>query len=609
MFERFRAAAWHIFRDVLQPVGFDRFMTGKKIIIKDRRLAALYNVSSLGVWCYVLWNLFVSKQFLESALPLGSTTHWVGTSQPADMTFNAQGKRGNGNVVVASGYSDAVGKMLTWIESNNNSFGYCGNSDYNFEYSSAWTYGPYTCKSKPSSKMWFKSSDELFFELSQERSNRRSFVPSAGVASDADCKKAFSIAGLICLNDGAYYSWPERRCVCSETSYEFNIGLEHLSVEFYHSYTSAYAEKVASGTWSRPRTIVRLSDCVETSEGSCDLMEINKGDALSFPLQTLLSLMRVDLDGDACDQDGGTEDNKVNNICPKVRVTGMTISAALSYYNFAQQSSAFSVSEGEPVAILKLRPTLTWTSRGNDISDHPEPSWRNANGVSEAEESTNQYRYGIKVIFTASSGSIGRFDVYTTINILVQGFVLINMANFCTAMVAKHLLGYTSYTYKSAINEKLSFNRELGRFALHSLLASELFKQIDADRSGSLDVEELFDKLAEVLKFTLEPHEIRACTQAVFDLMEAHVAHGESERGAQLPDFIDFLSDDRVTLKTLRAMTRTKAGSVTSNVVMRLGSVMYANTVRQSHKVHKVEDLESAEFESVNSIQPRSLGA
>jgi len=476
------------------------------------------------------------------------------------MKFNADGYCNGACGVAAEGYYDAVEKTRNLIQRSDNNFGYCGNSRYDFNYSEQWTYGPFTCTFADFEEVWSKTVDTMFFTTAEARTESRSFTAPEGSVDDAGCHAAFASMSLECPGGSAKYSSARGRCVCTETVHDFKVAIEHASVVFDHSFTSMYGLDLKSASGVLPRTIVRLADCRVTSEGACDLMEFKKGDTIMIPVQTMLSNLGVDLDGNSCDQNGGLPSNRVGNVCPKVRVSGMQIDVSLAYYNFNQHHTTWGLGLGsdDPVCIMEIAPKLTWTSLGNQISYNSHPVWANSRDVRDASESTNRYRYGIRLNFKGGFGKISKFSFSTLCNTLVQGMFLLFISKKITLWVATHCFGTVSNTYSAVIEERLTFAKEAARFACQALSAYACFKSIDVNEDGVLSKDELFHKLSQVLASThFQPEAIQKLTEAVFEVLdtrgeESGLLKKDVGRSIDLLEFVDILTEDKISIDTLR---------------------------------------------------------
>jgi hypothetical protein len=448
------------------------------------------------------------------------------------MSFDASGKCSSPCGELTN-YSKALSNMRKWAKEATppGHYGYCNNEDYSFTYSDTWVYGPFSCGFKPSAEVWFKTTDSLFVTTAEERTEERSFLAADGANTPSDCVNAFSAAGLAC--PGALYDDDLGRCRCSETFFEFPAAVEHLAIEFDHGFTSEYQGTEESGASFLPRTIVRQLDCEVEEEGSCDLFSFPKETRPHLPIKTLLSKMGIDLDGNSCNQTGGQHVNAVNGVCPKVRVTGMQLELYMSFYNYNQhEPGGFTLNldeDNDPVCIIEVSPTLKWTSMGNDIVYNRDAPWRSAAAVDDASDLSNRYRYGVTVLFKSRAGKISRFDMFSLISTLLEGVVLLHVASFLTTEVAKYLMPPVSKTYNAIINEKLSFTKELAKYACQTLSALQTFKAMDKDNTGLLRETELEAGMTEVLGTEMNPFQIRACTESVFEICDTQTGNSASE--------------------------------------------------------------------------------
>eukprot|EP00401_Gymnodinium_catenatum_P005994 CAMPEP_0117539470 /NCGR_PEP_ID=MMETSP0784-20121206/43001_1 /TAXON_ID=39447 /ORGANISM="" /LENGTH=521 /DNA_ID=CAMNT_0005336097 /DNA_START=205 /DNA_END=1770 /DNA_ORIENTATION=- len=493
------------------------------------------------------------------------TAHWASTVAKSDFKFNANGKcASNENCGEVTGYGNALQQMFDWNEASNGSWAYCGNADYNFQYSDEWIYGPYTCAWLSSSELWSKTSDALFYNTAMETTLTRSFVAPSDVTDASGCTAAFAAANVPCFG-GASYAL--RRCTCASTAFDFFAGVEYMAIGFEHSFDSVLSREIDTAKGHKPRTVIRNNSC---DSPECDIYDFPAGRDIKFSVAELLQKLHIDVDGSTCNQNGGSENNAVNNVCPKIRVTGMTIFFYISYYNEGQADVKDSIGD-EPIAVIRLDPRITWTGLGNDIHVNSEPTWANPPVLVDAKETINRYRYGIKIVFEGSQGKISKFDVFLLLNTLLQGAVMVQIARMITTVVAKHALGLQSKTYKAVIDEQLSFPKEFARFACQTLIAHETFKAIDSDAGRSISMFELEAMLREALQEELNETEVHACTKALFEVADTRgVGRGlfkksakrawaaEKERGIDLVEFIGMLTDDRFSFDTLKFAIQSK---------------------------------------------------
>ncbi|CAE8635491.1 unnamed protein product [Polarella glacialis] len=372
--------------------------------------------------------------------------------------------------------------MYGWLNSSaTGSFAYCNNNNYDFVWSPEWGYGPYACAFQPFEELWTKMTEGLFFTTSMLSTKSKCFDVSGGVHTSDACDTEFAAANLSCTA-GSYYR--VGTCCCDEAAYTFPVAAEHMSMEFEHGFSSTYAQHIPSGKAYLPRTIFRLKSCIETKLGSCDILEVPQGNLVTLPLQALFKLLAIDLDEDSCTQNGGRATDLVDGKCQKARVGGMKIELGISYYNFDQNAA---LKDDDPLCIIDLDPTLTWTDIGSVIIIDSEPLWAEGTGLKNAMQSVSQERQGVKITFSDKGGKIGRFNYVYLLNVLVNAVVLMGVADVVASLIAKFGLGKKSQMYNAAINERLSFSRELARFSAQALVAKNCFNSIDTDGDGTLE--------------------------------------------------------------------------------------------------------------------------
>jgi hypothetical protein len=290
-----------------------------------------------------------------------------------------------------------------------------------------------------------------------------------------------------------------------------------------------YATEVPTGQGKRPQTTIRKANCLETTEGSCDLFEFNAGADIRISIRQLLSKLGVDLDRDACVQTGGQASNAVEDVCPTVRLIGMQLEFSVEYFNFEMQhgGGGISLSESQPAAIISVAPKLVWNSLGNDVRRIDNPTWAQGKTLSDPYETVNNYKYGITIVFKDGTGRIGKIDPFEFMNTILQVVVLLGVAKTVTTFVARFLMGAKSRTYNAAINEHMSFRRELSRFTCQALIANLSLRRVDEDGDKVITEKEMVDNMGCFYTKCLGINNTEACARACIDILQGH----ESEAG------------------------------------------------------------------------------
>jgi hypothetical protein len=168
----------------------------------------------------------------------------------------------------------------------------------------------------------------------------------------------------------------------------------------------------------------------------------------------------------------------------------MELHISVAYYNDGGDAKK------DAHAIVTLDPKIQWTSQGNDVSITSELL---SNRKNSFRETTNRYRYGVRIIFETGQGAISMFDWPTLISNIVQSIVLFSTVAVFVSYVAQYCCGVPSKMYHAAIREELSFSREVARFTCQALIARTTFEHIDSSDNGSISKAEMQSTLTRTL--------------------------------------------------------------------------------------------------------------
>ncbi|CAE8589172.1 unnamed protein product [Polarella glacialis] len=230
----------------------------------------------------------------------------------------------------------------------------------------------------------------------------------------------------------------------------------------------------------------------------------------------------------------------------------MHIELGISYYDFDQNAA---LKDDDPLCIIELDPTLTWTDIGSVVIIDSEPLWAEGTGLKNAIQSVNQGRLGVMITLADKGGKIGRFNYVYFLNVLVNAVVMMGVADVIASLIAKFGLGKKSQMYNAAINERLSFSSELARFSAQALVAKNCFNAIDTDGDGTISQKELAEELKDVLNNEMDDEGVAAAARAVFRVLD-HGASSEEQVGEDstisLFELIETMQNDRLTWADLK---------------------------------------------------------
>jgi len=122
----------------------------------------------------------------------------------------------------------------------------------------------------------------------------------------------------------------------------------------------------------------------------------------------------------------------------------------------------------------------------------------------------------------SSSGNLGVFSLFSLIDALVAGAVLLSVAQVIVTYLALYALGLSSMLYMEYMRESVNWRKEYARFAAQSLVAGNTFMKFDTNHSDELDRVEIYKYLCEVLEKILDKKHIACLTDFL-------MRHGESE--------------------------------------------------------------------------------
>ena len=508
------------------------YLTEKRTLIRDWRLALLYYALLGLVTAYVVTSLVNGKSYIMTEVPTGVASAW--------------GK-------VGKEFYDLQKDWNTTSEQCTNTA--AGTGKYMFNYSASYVYDNVKCGYFNADEMISKlpSGNVMFFATHAHQSLVARYKATEVVAADGTvtytCLEAAmeSNFGEVVLPNGAVtytYTCPPGSMetnftevvfpngtvtytyTCAPVSMETNFGeaaqqvvdgrcthlkennyiipgMEGSTMAFDHSYDTTSGEY--SGT--KPKTYVQKKD------SDVNEYEFAPGQSVQLTMKQWLELAGVDLDkpfdqqpgnfegtlegltGGGADYSGtGTALNSAGKY-PYPRLSGVRLNILVRYFNYDLHKKVHTeMGDDDVYAIVTVSPVLGWFSKGQEITYRSNPTDLTdpidaADGAPEGYYQ-DMYKYGI-LFDIQQTGLVGALDPVFIILTLTSGLVLLGVAGTIVNLLAKFGLGDLSKTYKSFIQEECDIQLEAARYTAQSIVASRAFKVADKDGEGQLDFAEL----------------------------------------------------------------------------------------------------------------------
>lgn len=454
----------HTVFNYLKP--FLTFTTEKTVTFRDWRLGIIHKVLYLGIVLYTCVLIFRNKSFLENHSPLNVVTMFSSTTGSANILTP---------VVDYDTAQDYVYDNM--IQSPTSTFAYCNNPSYDFVYSEEFKYQNISCYFGSAREVSTKLPPAgIFFTTFQDTTSTTTFMTNDG----ATCTRmSFLNRGLSCSSTSSI-TIRGPRCECIDKSNAFFVGTENTILNIEHRYDSV----PQSG--ALPKTRIRL----ENSEN--DLFTFAEGTKVQLPLRTLLEYGGVNLDSAFSSDWSLRGASNSPNQYPMQRLTGVAITIKASYYNYNQVphlDSTGTGTEDDVECVMEIQPAVTWTSLGDyiDYRKHVFDSSGNS-------EFVNRYRYGVYINVEAA-GIISEFNYTVLIMAIIQGLVLLRVADVVCSLIAYYFMGNRSKLFQAFGNENVSYNREYARYAAQILVTGKLFDLLDTNNNNVIEKAEIYRML------------------------------------------------------------------------------------------------------------------
>ena len=452
------------------------YLTEKRTLIRDWRLALLYYALLGLVTTYVVTSLVNGKSYIMTEVPTGVASAW------------------------GSGGEEFYKLQKEW--SDGDQCTEAGREKYMFNYSASYVYNNVNCGYFNAAEMISKlpSGNVMFFATHAHQSLAARYKATT---TDGGLTYTCPDAAMESIFGEAAQQVVEGRCTHLKENNYIIPGMEGSTMSFDHSYDTTSGEY--SGT--KPKTYVQKKD------SDVNEYEFAPGQSVQLTMKQWLELAGVDLDkpfdqqpgnfegtlegltGGGADYSGtGTQLNSAGKY-PYPRLSGVRLNILVRYFNYDLHKKVHTeMGDDDVYAIVTVSPVLGWFSKGQEITYRSNPTDLTdpidaADGAPDGYFQ-DMYKYGI-LFDIQQTGLVGVLDPVFVILTLTSGLVLLGVAGTIVNLLAKFGLGDLSKTYKSFIQEECDIQLEAARYTAQSIVASRAFKVADKDGEGQLDFAEL----------------------------------------------------------------------------------------------------------------------
>lgn len=474
------------------------YLTEKRTLIRDWRLALLYYALLGLVTAYVVTSLVNGKSYIMTEVPTGVASAW--------------GKVGKEFYDLQKDWNTTSEQCTNTAAGSDT-----GTSKYMFNYSASYVYDNVKCGYFNADEMISKlpSGNVMFFATHAHQSLVARYKATEVVADDGTVTYTCPPGSMETNFGEAAQQVVDGRCTHVKENNYIIPGMEGSTMAFDHSYDTTSGEYFGT----KPKTYVQKKD------SDVNEYEFAPGQSVQLTMKEWLELAGVDLDkpfdqqpgnfegtlegltGGGADYSGagiiwrhggylgtGTALNSSGKY-PYPRLSGVRLNILVRYFNYDLHKKVHTeMGDDDVYAIVTVSPVLGWFSKGQDITYRSNPTDLTdpidaADGASEGYYQ-DMYKYGI-LFDIQQTGLVGALDPVFIILTLTSGLVLLGVAGTIVNLLAKFGLGDLSKTYKSFIQEECDIQLEAARYTAQSIVASRAFKVADKDGEGQLDFAEL----------------------------------------------------------------------------------------------------------------------
>lgn len=486
---------WHRFLDYKPPPAIGAcFNYYSPVFLKLEYfpIGVLNRILQIAILGYVVNQIVREQSWAYSETPLG--------------TVNAFGGEGDGFSKLF--YMQTKASTLAQLD-------YCGNESHAFQYDAVYDYKVPECRMIPAEQMVIKALGGVqFVTVFLERTIQGWPCNAADSVSRIDACKAgggyaYNVLGTTAGSDSDGISRDaipaDGQCNCWTSKTVYPMGSDEMMMSFEHTYQFPNGDKglqtfkgastlSAEAVDLNPEVKATLPTTIVYKNGTT--RALGEGKSVSLSLREWLELAEVDLDhyntiADFDNLDRKSVDGKSKRL-PFYRMTGMIINVLIDYSNGDPQ-----VAENPNVfANVKAnKQFLGWAGPGSERIHVQYPT-----GELGASYFTyvDRYAQGVTFAFSAT-GRVYAFDYIFLVNTLVAGVVLLGVAGTVTDMIAFNLL-VGGHSAVLAAHRRQGVNKRQGfaDLAMRTVLAANVFKQIDADATKFIEAEDIVRILATV---------------------------------------------------------------------------------------------------------------
>jgi len=474
------------------------YLTEKRTLIRDWRLALLYYALLGLVTTYVVTTLVNGKSYIMTEVPTGVASAW--------------GKVGKEFYDLQKDWNTTSEQCTNTAAGSDT-----GTSKYMFNYSASYVYDNVKCGYFNADEMISKlpSGNVMFFATHAHQSLVARYKATEVVADDGTVTYTCPPGSMETNFGEAAQQVVDGRCTHVKENNYIIPGMEGSTMAFDHSYDTTSGEYFGT----KPKTYVQKKD------SDVNEYEFAPGQSVQLTMKEWLELAGVDLDkpfdqqpgnfegtlegltGGGADYSGagiiwrhggylgtGTALNSSGKY-PYPRLSGVRLNILVRYFNYDLHKKVHTeMGDDDVYAIVTVSPILGWFSKGQEITYRSDPTDLTdpidaADGAPDGYYQ-DMYKYGI-LFDIQQTGLVGQLDPVFIIVTLTSGLVLLGVAGTIVNLLAKFGLGDLSKTYKSFIQEECDIQLEAARYTAQSIVASRAFKVADKDGEGQLDFAEL----------------------------------------------------------------------------------------------------------------------
>eukprot|EP00747_Dinoflagellata_sp_TGD_P087436 gnl/TRDRNA2_/TRDRNA2_163628_c3_seq1.p1 gnl/TRDRNA2_/TRDRNA2_163628_c3~~gnl/TRDRNA2_/TRDRNA2_163628_c3_seq1.p1 ORF type:complete len:723 (-),score=110.03 gnl/TRDRNA2_/TRDRNA2_163628_c3_seq1:312-2480(-) len=482
---------------------------------------------------FILYEILTTNMFLDERIPMGDVSHW------AD---------GEANVIVRS-RDQAVNSTLCKYDPS---------YDYLYGLDSIWNYRGARCEFTSPSELFFKGTQSLHF-VTYEHQRKEVKIPRRGESCDEECQtvypewpseKTYKDKNFLSVHVASEGSLGRRMnsslgrvlnvhmmkptrvgfdmCRCYSVQNVFHLGIDSAELHFTYSYDSP--AQSGSSKLDNENTPIGFIFGSSEEKPVKIIPRGKEGGVAKITVEEALAAVGTCLD---CQPEGAFF---TNSLCPDAvagcsaphhpkpmpRTSGIQISLQTEYYSHKRTMPKGGIYDWvtknyePPYAIHRLRKMEDWTSRGSDITL--------VENTHERVVTMDKYRYGVLVRLAPATGTISQFDLNRVVTSVCNITVLMGFPSMIVSFWVFYLLGRQSRLYRRGQRKYISLQELYRSFAYQAMMANQVFKNLDANGSGFIDMHEIMSHFNEMLLPHMRARFPNESDQFYKDQMEQFVA-------------------------------------------------------------------------------------